>query len=101
MSRAVVFALVALLSVAAWGHSWYDHSCCNLTDCYPMGEREPVPVATPSGWRLHDGVVVPYEEARPSQDGLFHICRYGGSPDLPMVKVSGEPACLYVPSQGS
>ncbi len=76
--------LLALAVVSARAHEWYPLACCNTADCYEIGEpgaREPAPTYTPQGWRLHDGVVVPFSKARVSPDGKFHVCRWGGKPN--------------------
>lgn len=103
----VVFGLFALALMFAArpvrAHSFYPHECCHDRDCWPMGDaadaREPEPVASPQGWRLHDGEVVPYAAARPSPDGRFHVCRQGGAAQGPVIRPAARPPCLFVPQQ--
>lgn len=85
---------------AASAHDWYPANCCNDQDCYPMGEgeREPKPRYTLQGWRLHDGRVVSFIDARTSPDGRFHVCRIGGVPTQPIVHPTGEKPCFYAPA---
>jgi len=94
-------ALVAACAPAR-AHDWYPLACCNTADCYQVGDgqREPAPVFTPQGWRLHDGVVVPFAEARPSPDGKFHVCRYGGNPKAGVIVADRRP-CVFAPASGS
>lgn len=98
-------SIIAALSSPARAHSFYPWECCSSQDCWPMGTdadaREPDPVATPSGWRLHDGTVVPYAAARPSPDGRFRVCRRGGSLAGEMITPQQKPPCLWAPVQGS
>ncbi len=63
--------------------------------------REPEPVATEGGWRLFDGTVIPYANARPSPDGRFHVCRRGGAANgaviVPGSQKNPQPPCLWAP----
>lgn len=92
--------LLGALAGAARAHEWYPPNCCDDRDCYPMGqgEREPRPRATPQGWRLHDGRVIAFIDARASPDGRFHVCRVGGKPTQPVVHPTGEKPCFYAPA---
>lgn len=95
------FAVLVELALApARAHEWYPHECCSGQDCYPTGDgqKEPDPRASPHGWVLHDGTIIPYHEARPSPDGRFHVCRYLGDANAPLIRV-GKP-CLWVPQGG-
>ena len=97
--------LVMALCTSAQAHEWYPLSCCSDRDCWPMGAaadaREPDPTFTPAGWRLHDGIVVPFAATRASPDGRFHVCRMGGAPRGSVVSPSGQAPCLFAPPQGS
>lgn len=102
--RATVVALVLVAAQkAALAHSFYPWACCSDQDCWPTGpgEREPDPVFTPRGWRLSDGVIVPFNRARPSPDGRFHVCRRGGNISGALIAPPSEPPCLWVPMGGA
>jgi hypothetical protein len=72
-------AMVVLIKTAQ-SHAWYDRQCCSGKDC----EQLPDGAVTmePGGYHvkyramlgLAVDVIVPYEKARPSQDGNFHGC---------------------------
>lgn len=89
--------LFLLLAGPAFAHGWYPWECCSDRDCYAVPvERVRV---VPGGWML-DGFFVGYGEARPSPDGLFHICRtQDGKGDL--IRPTQKPACAWAPVQGS
>ena len=89
----------------AYGHSWYDSSCCSGNDC-AMIETDKV-TATDKGWWVHleqkdhplappEGIdqIIYYGEykIRTSKDENFHLCL---SPSVP-----GNIYCLYVPPMG-
>jgi hypothetical protein len=102
--------LVILLAALCWltpaqAHSFYPYECCHDRDCWPMGldadAREPEPVETATGWRLHDGIVIPFSETRPSPDGRFHVCRGGGWLEGPVIAPSGRKPCLWAPAPSS
>lgn len=84
----------------ARAHSWYDMDCCSDADCWPMGTdrdaKEPDPKVVPGGYLTHDGVFVAEKDTRPSRDGRFHVCRYGGSLKAGVI-VTRKGLCLYVP----
>lgn len=94
MRKFIVSASLAFLSlsVAAFAHSWYEPICCSGKDCEALPEGAVTQVQ--SGYHvkyvaklgLNVDVVVPWGQARPSQDNLFHGC---ANP----VKF----LCLYVP----
>lgn len=100
---AVLFCIARLTSARA--HSFYPWECCHDQDCWPMGidadAREPEPVETAAGWRLHDGVVITLSETRPSPDGRFHVCRGGGRLEGPVITPSGRKPCLWAPAPSS
>ena len=102
-------AALLLAAVTPLGHAheansgWtYPRECCGAADCWEAGtgRPEPDPVPSLSGWRLSDGTVVPFYLARPSPDGRFHLCRWGGDPAGALVEPSERPACLWVPTEG-
>ncbi|MFC5423951.1 hypothetical protein ACFPOB_31015 [Bosea eneae] len=109
-----LMAVLAVLAIAlfclahfapARAHSFYPWECCHDRDCWPMGvdadAREPEPVETAAGWRLHDGIVIPFAETRPSPDGRFHVCRGGGRLEGPVIAPSGRKPCLWAPAPSS
>lgn len=99
----VVLLLCILILILAWAvseanaHSWYDRSCCDLTDCTPL-PPDAVQV-TPQGYRLPNGQLVPFARARVSMDRDFHWCRR--SPTSPLIEPYGELACFYAPMGGT
>ncbi|MCA0425642.1 MAG: hypothetical protein LCH61_20430 [Proteobacteria bacterium] len=96
-----VIAAILLLTTRARAHEWYPIECCSDRDCWIAGDggAEPEPRATPSGWVLHDGTLVPYHEARPSPDGRFHVCRHGGSVQGAVIRAGR--VCLWAPQGAS
>ncbi len=92
-----VLALAALFwadlsAPPAVSHSFYDRECCSDRDCEPLDEGS-VKV-TPGGYRLPNGQVIAFADARWSPDGRYHWCR--ASPDRPVIRAGGK-ACLWVP----
>lgn len=81
---------------SASAHSWYDRSCCDLTDCAPLAPDQ-VRVR-PDGYHLPNGQVVPFARARMSMDRDFHWCRRSAS--SPLIEPYGELACFYAPMGG-
>lgn len=101
LSRRSLLTGGALLCASpALGHSWYDPFCCNGKDCAPVADG--AVRAVRGGWRvrLMPGdhpmvtrpldVTIPHAEARPSEDGAFHVC----------VFPADTLRCLYVPQGG-
>lgn len=93
--------LLSSCSTPVLAHSWYPWECCSDQDCWPMGEdadaKEPDPKAVPGGWLTHDGVFVAERDTRPSRDGRFHVCRYGGRADGGVIMPHQKPVCLFTP----
>lgn len=98
--------LIALIAFWAIGpvraHEWYPLECCSDRDCWiaGLGGAEPEPRASPAGWVLSDGTLIPYHEARPSPDGQFHVCRHGGNTRGAVIRAHDRP-CLWVPMGAS
>lgn len=93
MSRLMILLIITLLGGPADGHDWYPTECCSGKDCSPY---DPAQITeTPQGYRLHDGTVIPYGEARQSKDGRFHRCDYSWSPHK-LIYSNGRP-CFFVP----
>ena len=97
-----LFVLLVFI-MPALAHSFYPWECCSNTDCWPTGAdgREPDPVFTPRGWKLADGVIVPFDQARPSPDGKFHVCRRGGQADGALIVPDKKLPCLWAPEGAS
>lgn len=96
--------LAALLAGPAAAHSWYDGDCCSGYDCAPVSPS--VVVVTRDGYAVtlnpgdHPLVTrtiretVPFDspDARPSQDGNWHVCVHPGRAAI---------LCIYVPGAGA
>jgi hypothetical protein len=88
----VLAAILLLLAVPAFAHSWYDTRCCSARDCEPLPDGAVTQVS--GGYHVkYTGnlgfkvdVIVPHEKALPSRDEKFHGC---ASVDRFL--------CLYVP----
>lgn len=93
--------MLAAGAPAVKAHSWYEWECCSAQDCWPMGvdadAKEPEPKVVPGGYLLHDGIFIAERNTRPSRDGRFHVCRYGGSKSAAVIAPTGKQICLYVP----
>lgn len=99
------FAAAFILVVSpAWAHmatptaaqpqGWsYPLNCCSGQDCRRIPQSWVR--ATPDGWRMPNGNVVAYDDARKrlSPDGDYHWCTIGGT-------FEGNTICLFVPSPG-
>lgn len=101
MTRLALAALALLaLGASAAAHGWYPYDCCSDRDCWPMGQdadaREPDPTVVPGGYRTHDGHFVAERDTRPSRDGRFHVCRYGGAREAGIIATT-KGICLFVP----
>jgi hypothetical protein len=101
---AICLMIVVIAATPLRAHSWYDHDCCNTTDCFPVADA--VVTATPNGWlvRIKPGdhplafkestFLVPYtnDKVRMSQDEKFHVC---------LGKHTNTLFCIYVPGTGA
>ncbi|ESR24844.1 hypothetical protein [Lutibaculum baratangense] len=91
LATSIAAAILAPQPAAA--HSWYPWSCCSDRDCKPV-EATAVRF-TEAGWLIErTGETIPFEKARVSPDGRYHICSAGGNPD-------GRTICLFTPGTGS
>jgi len=99
---AAIFMIAASIGQAL-SHSFYPWECCHDRDCWMTGEtgREPDPKFTREGWLLSDGTLIPFNAARPSPDGRFHVCRYGGTDKGSVIRPHDKPPCLWVPQGAS
>lgn len=104
LAHACLLALFCVVALAwsARAHSWYPHACCSAADCHPASTgdadaREPDPVRVPGGWKLADGTVIADADAKPSPDGRFHVCRYGGHPRNAVIFTEMKP-CFWAPA---
>lgn len=101
-----ILSLVVVLTATAqvaFGHSWYDPTCCSGRDCAPIPDDSVT--VTPEGYhvRLEPGdhplvksvidTVIPFgsDDVMPSQDEHYHACVSMGSPS-----VDPTVLCLYV-----
>ena len=87
MRVALGYAFLVLVPVApAQAHDAYDWirrgaylgvdgtRCCGQNDCLPIAPDRVH--ATPHGFALRDhGMIVPYRQARPSEDGKYWLCK--------------------------
>jgi len=92
----IVLALASAIAPAR-AHSFYPYECCSEVDCFPV----PVPRTEiergPEGWRLKkEGITIPFEAARPSPDGLFHLCRDQLGKGR-LIIPHGRPPCFWAP----
>ncbi|MGL5447874.1 MAG: hypothetical protein ACRDBL_11250 [Rhabdaerophilum sp.] len=95
--RAAGACLLLVVAGQALAHSWYPLECCSERDCYAVPASRVQVV--PGGWII-DGFPVRHNEARPSPDGRFHICRReDGKGDL--IRKEKGPACAWAPMEGS
>ena len=96
--------LILALSGTAEAHDWYTGtrnpvtgtSCCGGQDCRGFPEElvrvvEGGYLVSPPG---REPEFVPYDEALPSRDGLYHRCEYLSGPH------KGERRCFFSPPQG-
>lgn len=96
---AIIMAFGFALAAPVFAHSWYPAACCSEVDCSPLDPKEVK--ATPAGWLIiKDRVTVPYDKARPSPDGLFHICRNDFGRGT-IITIPGQPACFWAPEGAS
>ena len=82
--------LVVLMALPAGAHEWYPVECCGGRDCTPLPATQ-VRIE-PSGYHiLITDEVVPFSQAKWSQDGRFHRCRVRFADPLSRTR------CLFVP----
>ena len=68
-----LFFLLMTTSVA-YGHSWYDQSCCSENDCSVILKEREVPAGNEVTTK-HGTVVFPKNfPIKPSQDQDEHVC---------------------------
>lgn len=104
--RKSLILLSAIMGITiANSHDFYPRECCHDKDCYPTGEdkdpTEPDPIIIPGGFKLFDGTVIMENNARPSPDGRYHVCRHGGLKTNPVIKTSDGRFCAWYPVNGS
>lgn len=102
----IALCILGLAVLPAFAHDWYDPACCSGHDCAPVSSL--TVTAGPGGWhvRLRPGdhfmvesvidPIIPYDEARESQDGSFHACVVSSYSDVTKQIVR----CLYAPPMG-
>jgi hypothetical protein len=97
--KAGLVAAFLMASFPALGHSFYPYECCSDVDCYPIAVEDVK--ATPKGWFItKERITIPYESARPSPDGRFHICRNELGKGT-LITPSGQPPCFWAPEGAS
>lgn len=98
--------LAALVGFAsyAFAHSWYPIGCCDDEDCRPLAAEQVE--LTDDGYLVkYLGVTVPYDAARVSPDGDYHICNLGGDPEANIVMEwfgddRSDEICFWAPMKG-
>lgn len=96
----IYFLAVAALATPALAHDfWINNSgyrspvdgshCCGNNDCRSFKEGEVK--ATPSGYRLPSGEVVPLSEAQVGEDGYYWRCK----------RYDGTRRCFFTPAGGT
>lgn len=63
--------------------------CCSEGDCFSFKASEVQ--ASPAGYKLINGEIVPYNEAQPSPDGLYWRC----------MRPDGSRRCFFAPPGAS
>ena len=93
-----VILLLGMTSLAL-AHSFYPYECCSDRDCFPIPVHDVK--ATPQGWFIvKDRITIPYENARRSPDGMFHICRReDGKGEI--ITPASQPPCFWAPEGAS
>ncbi|MCA3634259.1 MAG: hypothetical protein INF18_00890 [Methylobacterium sp.] len=98
----IILAVLALASAIAAprAHSFYPYECCSEVDCFPVPVPRTEIERAPDGWLLKkERITIPFEDARPSPDGQFHLCRDElGKGKL--IRPHGKPPCLWAPEPG-
>lgn len=90
-------AILLLLAGPALGHDWYPRECCSSSDCaLAAGVKRD---DARGEWLMPNGQRVPYEQTRPTPDGVpgIHWCRWGGVGQI--IVVGGKP-CVFEPKAG-
>lgn len=91
-------AMLVACSSTALAHSFYPYECCSERDCFPVPVQDVRVV--PGGWTLSDGTKIRQDEARPSPDGQFHICRSQEGKGA-LIRMYSKPACFWAPVVGA
>jgi hypothetical protein len=92
----VLIGLVAVLSHAR-AHSWYPYICCSQLDCYPISIPHSEIERRETGWFLKkERITIPFEDARPSPDHQFHICRNEAGKGK-LITPADHPPCFWAP----
>jgi hypothetical protein len=92
----IVLALASAIAPAR-AHSFYPIECCSEVDCFPVPVPRTEIERMPEGWRLKkEGIIVPFDAARPSPDGQFHLCRDDLGKGKLIIPYGRQP-CLWAP----
>ena len=91
----LVAAAVVVIATPAPGHDfWISNNgirnaagewCCGAGDCFAIDAKDIQ--ASPVGYKLPDGEIVPFAEVQPSMDGTYWRCK---RPD-------GSRRCFFAP----
>lgn len=84
LKRACIAAITVLWILPASAHSWYTglkneagEICCSGRDCVELADGDVTEVA--GGYAIQSlQATVPYARMRPSPDGKWHACFWGG-----------------------
>ena len=103
MSRTLVHSLLVLVSslicYSAFAHdapirqggykNLAGEWCCGAGDCFAIDAKEIQ--ASPVGYKLPNGEIVPFAEVQPSMDGTYWRC----------MRPDGSRRCFFAPPSGS
>ncbi len=99
--KTVIFSILMSTS-SVLAHSFYPWECCSSVDCFPIPVPREEIQATPNGWYLlKEQMTIPYESARPSPDGRFHICRDELGKGKLIIAPGNNVPCLWAPEGAS
>lgn len=91
--------ILFVIAGAALAHSWYPYECCSEKDCEPMAAFSMKKDIDTEEWILPTGERIPFHEARPSPDLMFHWCKYTPTSQT-VIHPTGKPKCFWAPEAG-
>lgn len=97
--RRSLLAIMAILAGSpALAHSFYPYECCSDVDCFPVPVARDLVQRRPGGWWLiKEQILIPFDQARTSPDGRFHICRDQLGKGR-LITPKDKPPCLWAPA---